>query len=245
MDNVNNQYADIVPHLSVDCVVFGFHAGNLKVLLLRWKATDLWSLPGGVVHQHESVDDAAHRVLQERTGLDKIYLRQFHAFGALGRYDKQDLIEKLGHVIDPSLWFDRTVSIGYFALVDYEAVHPNPDSFTDECRWWDLNEVKTLLFDHTNILQVALRHLQLELSFKPIGINLLPEKFTMPEMLRLYEAVLGKVIDPRNFQKKIIKSGVVIKLDEVKKGTAHKRPFLYKFDLPIYKDLVREGGLFF
>lgn len=245
MDKVNNQHATIVPQLSVDCVVFGFHAGNLKVLLLRWKATDLWSLPGGVVWQHESVDDAAQRVLQERTGLDKIYLRQFHAFGDLGRYDKQFLVDQLGHVIDPNLWFDRTVSIGYFALVDYEAVHPNPDAFTDECRWWDLNDVKELLFDHCNILQVALRHLQLELSFQPIGINLLPEKFTMPEMLRLYESVLGKVIDPRNFQKKILKSGVVIKLDEVKKGTAHKRPFLYKFDLPRYKELVREGGLFF
>jgi 8-oxo-dGTP diphosphatase len=236
---------DIIPQLSVDCVVFGFNEGILRVMLLRWKGTNEWSLPGGIIRQKESLDDAAKRVLQERTGLDQIYLRQYHAFGKLGRYDVKYLQNKLGHLISPEIWFERTISVGYLALVAYSSVSPNPDQYSDECRWWNLDEVPQLLFDHNEILQSALRHLRLELSFQPIGINLLAEKFTMPELLRLYESILGRAIDPRNFQKKILKSGIVIKLDEVKTGTAHKRPFLYQFDVPKYKALLEEGSLFF
>jgi 8-oxo-dGTP diphosphatase len=236
---------ELIPNLTLDCVIFGFHDNSLKILLLKWKGADLWSLPGGVIRQTESLDEAAIRVLKERTGMDKIYLRQFHTFGKVQRYDKKFIQEQLAHVIDPKLWYQRAISIGYYALVDYEEVFPNPDQLSDECRWWDLAEVPGLLFDHKEILEKALHALRLELSFQPIGLNLLPEKFTMPDMMRMYEAILGKKIDPRNFQKKILNTGIVVRLNEVKRGVAHKSPFLYKFDKDRYEEVLKEGGLFF
>jgi 8-oxo-dGTP diphosphatase len=236
---------ELIPNLTLDCVIFGFHDNSLKILLLKWKGTDLWSLPGGVIRQTESLDEAAIRVLKERTGMDKIFLRQFHTFGKVQRYDKKFIQEQLAHIIDPKLWYQRAISIGYYALVDYEEVFPNPDQLSDECRWWDLTEVPGLLFDHKEILEKAHHALRLELSFQPIGLNLLPEKFTMPDMMRMYEAILGKKIDPRNFQKKILNTGIVVRLNEVKRGVAHKSPFLYKFDKERYAEVLKEGGLFF
>ncbi|MCH6201840.1 NUDIX domain-containing protein [Aquiflexum sp. LQ15W] len=241
MDFDNNE---VFPQLSLDCVIFGFHDGTLKVLLLKWKASEYWSLPGGWIWQREDIDDAAIRILQERTGLDHIFLRQFYTFGKTKRYDSQELANMLSYIIDPKAWFERTISIGYYALVDYAAVFPNPDDFTEECKWWDLEVVPELLFDHNEILKKALHSLRLELSYQPVGYNLLPEKFTMPEMMKMYEAILGRKIDPRNFQKKILHSGIVTKLDEVKKGTAHKSPYLYKFDQQKYQEVLEDGGLF-
>lgn len=235
---------EVFPQLSLDCVIFGFHDGTLKVLLLKWKSFEYWSLPGGWIRQREDIDDAAIRILQERTGLDHIFLRQFYTFGKTERYDSQELADKLSYIIDPKAWFERTISIGYYALVDYAAVFPNPDEFTDECKWWDLEEVPELLFDHYEILKKALHSLRLELSYQPVGYNLLPEKFTMPEMMKMYEAILGRKIDPRNFQKKILHSGIVTKLDEVKRGVAHKSPYLYSFDRKKYQEVLEDGGLF-
>jgi len=236
---------ELVPQMTLDCVIFGFHDSSLKVLLLKWKGTEFYSLAGGTVRQSESLDKAAERVLMERTGLDKIFLRQFHTFGNVERYDREKIKKMLAHLIDPDLWYERAISVGYYALVDYMKVFPNPDALSDACEWWDLNEVPALLFDHDEILVKALHALRLELSFQPIGLNLLPEKFTMPDMMRMYEAILDKKIDPRNFQKKILKSGIVIKLNEVKRGVAHKSPFLYKFDPEKYEEVLKEGGLFF
>jgi ADP-ribose pyrophosphatase YjhB (NUDIX family) len=237
-------FEDAFPQLSLDCVIFGFHDGTLKVLLLKWKGCDYWSLPGGLLRQKESVDEAAVRILQERTGLGEIFLRQFYTFGKVERYNKDVVADRLSHIINPGSWYDRAISIGYYALVNYASVFPNPDPFTDECRWRDLWDIPELLFDHNEILNKALHSLRLELSYQPVGLNLLPEKFTMPEMMRMYEAILGRKIDPRNFQKKILNSGIVLKLDEVKKGFAHKSPFLYKFDKEKYKEVLEDGGLF-
>jgi len=236
---------ELVPQMTLDCVIFGFHDNALKVLLLNWKKTSYYSLPGGTVRQQESLDDAAKRILMERTGLEKIFLRQFHTFGNLERYDLAKIKKALGHLIQPELWYERAISVGYYALVDYEEVFPNPDALSESCDWWELKEVPDLLFDHNEILEKALHALRLELSFQPIGLNLLPEKFTMPDMMRMYEAILGKKIDPRNFQKKILKSGIVHKLDQVKRGVAHKSPYLYTFDKEKYKEVLKEGGLFF
>ncbi|EOZ93613.1 putative Nudix-like regulator [Indibacter alkaliphilus LW1] len=234
-----------IPQLSLDCVIFGFHDSSLKVLLLKWKDIGEWSLPGGYIKQTESVDDAAIRVLKERTALDKIFLRQFYTFGKVKRYDNELIKKKLAHLVSDHIWLDRVVSVGYYALVDYEKVFPTPDRFTESCDWVDLDDVPELLFDHNEILTKALKALRLELSFQPIGLNLLPDKFTMPDMLRMYEAILDKKIDPRNFQKKILKTGIVIRLPEVKKGVAHKSPYLYKFDKKRYTEVLEEGGLFF
>jgi len=127
--------------------------------------------------------------------------------------------------------------------VDYAAVFPNLGEFTDECKWWDLEEVPILLFDHNEILKKALHSLSLELGYQPVGTNLLSEKFKMPEMMRMYGAILGRKIDLRNFQKKILPSGIVTKLSEVKEA-AHKSSFLYSFDIKKYQEVLENVGLF-
>lgn len=235
----------LIPQLTLDCVILGFHDGQLKVLLLRWKGTQEWSLPGGPIQQHEAIDDAAYRVLKERTCLDQIFLKQFHTFGELPRYDLKLIKEKLKHVVDPDHWYERAISIGYYALVDYSKVSPTPDQFTDECGWWDVDAIPELLFDHNYIIKLALKALRVELSLQPLGLNLLPEKFTMPELQRMYEIILGKTLDPRNFYKKIKSLGILNRLNERKKGGAHKAPYLYCFDKEAYEKRLKEGDLTF
>lgn len=237
--------ADLVPQLTSDCVILGFHDNQLRVLLLRWKNTPYWSLPGGPVRQSESVDAAANRILQERTGLDDIFLQQFHVFGEEVRYSREDIQEKLKQVVDPAIWYKRAISIGYYALVDYSRVTPAPDAYTDECRWWDIREIPPLLFDHNNMIEVALESLRRQLSWQPIGYNLLRDPFTLPELQRLYETILGRNLDPRNFQRKMLRLGILERQEARRRGGAFRSPYLYIFIKDKYEAVLKEGGLLF
>ncbi|GAB4015606.1 NUDIX hydrolase [Spirosoma koreense] len=234
--------------VSLDCVIFGFHDTRLKVLLLRWKTTSEWCLPGGFIYKNESVDDAAGRVLRERTGLDQLFLQQFHLFGEAVRYDRQDTWQRQKMPIaydNNSKWPERTLSVGYYALVDYTRVTPSADFMSDECCWWDVSHLPSLLFDHQQIIDVALKTLRLQLNWQPIGLNLLPEKFTIPELQRLYEAVLDRPLDSRNFHKKITGLNILTRLDERRTGVAHKSPYLYQFDEQNYTKALVNGSLVF
>lgn len=238
--------AACMPGLSLDCVVFGFHENQLNVLLLRWKGTNEWSLPGGFILKPESIDDAAHRVLRERTGLDEIFLQQFHVFGEAVRYDAERNWQRMGlKIVRDSTWPDRTITVGYYALVEYSLVMPTPDALTDECRWWDVREVPDLLFDHNRIVDVALNTLRTQLSWQPVGSTLLPEKFTMPELQRLYETLLGQKLDPRNFYKKMAALGILERLDERRTGGAYKSPYLYRFHEEPYRQALEVGAMGF
>ncbi|MEZ0539981.1 NUDIX hydrolase [Fibrella arboris] len=217
-----------IHYLSIDGVIFGFHENQLKVLLLRWKNTTEWSLPGGFIRKAESVDVAAQRVVQERTGLDQLYLQQFHVFGESDRYDQKDTWARTKLPIQTVNWSERTISIGYYALVEHSKVVPTPDFMTDECGWWPIDDVPQLLFDHNNIIDVALNSLRKQMDDQPIN-HLLPETFTIPELQRLYETILGYSLDARNFYKKIIGSGELERLSERRAGTPHKAPYLYRF----------------
>lgn len=233
-------------HLSLDCVVFGFHDSQLKVLLLRMKKTREWALPGGFVKKDESFEVAASRVLKERTGLGDIFLKQFKVFSDPYRSDKnpavQDLMEKKADAVLE--WFDqRFISVGFYALVDFSLAEPTHDFFSDLCSWKPLDEAGNLMLDHTQILNQALETLRLQLNYQPIGYNLLPERFTMPELQKLYETILGKSLDRRNFQRKILSYGILNKLEERKTGGAHKAPFLYEFNLDNYRKAL-QGGLY-
>ncbi|MGM9509235.1 NUDIX hydrolase [Larkinella sp. GY13] len=232
--------------LSIDCVIFGFYDNQLKVLLLRWKQTEEWGLPGGFIYKNESVDVAAQRILEERTGIKELFLQQFHTFGEDVRYNRQEISQKLSWP-DTSTrqWPDRTVSIGYFALVDFSKVTPTADFLTDECRWWDVEKLPSLLFDHNHIVAVALRTLRVQLSWQPVGYNLLPEKFTMPELQRLYETILNRPLDPRNFSKKMRALGIIERLEEQRKGGAFKSPYLFRFNKEKYEKALQEGNLAF
>lgn len=231
-------------HISLDCVVFGFHENQMKVLLLRMKYTKQWALPGGFMKEDESLEEAAARTLFQRTGLKDIFLRQFHVFSNPDRSKFNPAVRDLREADGGSdvEWFSqRFISAGFYALVDFEKVYPQPDFFSDRCEWKTLEETGELMMDHNEILQKALEALRLQLSYQPIGFNLMPEKFTMPELQKLYEALLGCSLDRRNFQRKILSYGILNRLKERKTGAPSKAPFLYEFNLENYNKALREG----
>lgn len=231
-------------HISLDCVVFGFHDNQLKVLLLRMKFTKEWALPGGFVQEDESLETAATRVLMERTGLENIFLKQFKVFSDPQRSKTnpavQDLIDS-GANPDQAWFNQRFISVGFYALVDLSKAEPQPDFFSDLCAWKSLSEINALLLDHLQILNKALENLRMQLNYQPIGYNLLPDKFTMPELQKLYETILGKELDRRNFQRKILSYNILKRLEERKTGGAHKAPFLYEFNIENYQKALQNG----
>lgn len=227
-------------HLSVDCVVFGFHDGHLKVLLLQLSDTNEWCLPGGFIQHAEPLDAAAVRIVNQRTGLKNIYLRQFHAFGDPSRQRRND--DKILKGVKPDSWImKRFITIGYWALVEYSKAVPIPDQFSSQCCWVNVTKVPSLILDHNLILEKALQSLRLSLNDYPVGKDLLSEKFTMPELQRLYETVLNRKLDRRNFQKQILSMGLLERLKEKKKGGAHRSPFLYRFDKRKYLLALKQG----
>jgi ADP-ribose pyrophosphatase YjhB (NUDIX family) len=242
MENFNSKI--YLNHISLDCVIFGFHENQLKVLLMQMKYTKEWALPGGFVKEDETLEEAAERVLKERTSLVNIFLQQFSVFSDPQRSKFNPAVKDLkesGADLNTEWFSQRFVSVGFYALVDFEKVHPQPDFFSDHCEWKALEKIEHLMMDHQKILNKALETLRLQLSYQPIGFNLLPEKFTMPELQKLHETLLGKKLDRRNFQRKILSYKILNKLDERKKGGAYKAPYLYEFNLENYTKALKEG----
>lgn len=234
-----------LPSVSIDCVIFGFHDNEMKVLLLQMKHTNEYGLPGGFVLKDEALDAAATRVLHERTGLENIFLQQFATFGEPNRSDKKIHVKAMkreGISIDKTnLLLQRFITVGYYALVDFSKVIPRSDELSIGCTWYHLQSISSLMMDHHLILNKALETLQQQINHQPIGYNLLPQKFTMPELQKLYEAILNKQLDRRNFQRKIMVFGILKRLKEVKQGVAHRAPFLYSFDLKKYNQALKNG----
>jgi 8-oxo-dGTP diphosphatase len=222
-----------LPHLSVDCVIFGFHDAALKVLLLKWKRVNLWVVPGGAVGLKESLDDAATHVLQARAGLRRVHLRQFYAFGGLNRREAASIRRLFGgeRPEPPAHWLPshRVVSVGYYALVDYEKVTPHADEYSDTYSWFSVDDLPPLAFDHVEIIERAHDALRDSLASPETWAPLLPSRFTMPELQRLHEAILGRTLDRRNFQKRMLERGCLERLSERRTGGAHRSPYLYRF----------------
>jgi ADP-ribose pyrophosphatase YjhB (NUDIX family) len=237
-------FEQFLPHLSIDCCVFGFLENQLKILLIRWEDFEQWSLPGGFIFPDESVDAAARRILRERTSLQDIFLEQFKIFGDVNRTSSagsREAMEQAGLDVKTQKWLlQRTISLGYYALVDFSKAIPTTAPMIGDCRWWNIEQVPALIHDHMDILQHARKALQAHLLNRPLGMNLLPKKFTMTELRRLYETILGKPIDRRNFEKKILKMGIVDRLNEVKTDVAYKAPLLYRFNVAKYEQLLNE-----
>lgn len=222
-----------LPSVSIDTVIFSFHAGQLNVLLIRFDNTSFFSLPGGYIKKEEDLDDAALRVLQERTGLKNIYLEQFYTSGKSNR-SQEKVIQKVLKQSKAEIgnWLEqRFISVCYYALVDEANVHPTTDPFVTGFKWCDINKLPTLLFDHGFIIEKALQRLQTDLDQKLVGFNLMNETFTMNELQKLYEAVYRKKFVRTNFQRKMLSLGVLKRLDKHYNGKAHKAPYLYKFAL--------------
>src|SRR5687768_11071659 len=230
-DFILNGHKHYIPHLSLDCAIFGYHHQQLKILLVKWAGLRGWGLPGGYIRHEEPLSAAANRVLEERTGIQDLFLQQFYTFGdspyRVHRQPISDMVRStsLPITIPEDNWLlGRQLSVGYYALVDYEQVSVKTDIFAEEYRWWDLSELPPLLFDHNDMVTKALETIRLQLYHQPIGANLLPAKFTLPEIQVLYETLLGKSLDRRNFPKKLFALGLLNKLDEQRRieiGRAH------------------------
>lgn len=215
------------PALTVDCVVFGFDEGDLKVLLIERDAPPFagsWALPGGFVKLDESLDDAARRELSEETGLTKVYLEQLYTFGDPGR--------------DPR---GRVVSVSYYALVrlSEEGLHASTDA--RQAAWFRVSALPPLAFDHAQVLAVGLARLKAKVRYQPVGFELLPPKFTLSELQHLYETVLERPLDKRNFRKKILAMDLLVPLAETQTGVAHRAARLYRFDAKRYELLAHRG----
>ncbi len=223
---------EYLPSVSVDCVIFGFHEHQLKVLLLEFKHTKAFALPGGFVFKNESTDAAATRILWERTGVKDIYLEQFHTFGEAyrGNWDvHKATMASHGFELETDHWLlQRFITIGYYALVDFSKVKPTPDIFSDLGYWYDIHEIPTLILDHNRIIEKALETLQLMLDYKLVGFNLLPETFTMNELQSLYETVLDKKLLRANFQRKMLSLEILERVEKKFSGKAHKPPYVYR-----------------
>ena len=229
-------FEQCLPHISIDSVIFGFSGGTLKVLLIRLNGHQDWGLPGGYLLKSENLDDAAHRILEERTGVNKIFLEQFKTFGKIGRSEGA-----LSYMPEHHWHRQRFVCVGYYALVNYQSISIRVDEISEACEWKDVTDMPVLMMDHKLIFETALTNLRQQLNYKPIGLNLLPEEFTMPELQKLYESILGKCVHRGSFQRKMLAYGIFIRHDRSRNIGAHKAPILYSFDINKYHEALRRG----
>lgn len=213
-------------HVALDCIIFGFDRGELKLLIHKRRfepARGGWSLFGGFLKEDESLEEAANRILHELTGLEEIYMEELQTYGDIDR--------------DPA---GRVISVAYFALIP---AHRYSEAYSTRygATWVSLKDLPPLIMDHDTMVEKALRRLQRRASSQPIGFELLPKEFTIPQLQALYEAIFQSRVDKRNFRKKILSMGVLVKLEEKDMSNSRKGAFLYRFDKRKYRKLV-EGG---
>jgi len=242
----------ILNSISVDCVIFGFDKSGLRVLLNQIDREALqnalpkqassdqikqiyekhpvltndnyWSLFGEHVPEQQDLDEFAKDLLFQATGLNDVYLQQINAFGSLDRVP-----------------YTRVITIGYYALINPDYYKLRQSHLAKSLQWFNLNELPTLCFDHETIIQQALNKLRQEVMYHPVGFHLLPEKFTLTEIQSLYEVILNKKMDTRNFRKKLAKMELLIDSGEKQQNVAHRAAKLYQFDIQVYQKLKMEG----
>lgn len=230
-------HQNYIAQLSIDCVIFGYQDATLKVLIpkLNFKG-DFYSLPSGFIRQEEDLDQAALRILEERTQLANIYLQQFHVFGNADRHNERfmlDLLAQNPQLTGPQEEYDwyvrRFVSVGYYALVDINKVKPQCSELDEKMEWIPVQELPKLILDGAEIIAKALKAMRLHFDDHVVGYNLLPETFTMKELQQLYETVFDKPYRRNNFQKMILDLNIVDRLEKQFTGAANKAPYLYTF----------------
>ncbi len=218
---------------TVDNIIFGFDEGELKVLLIKRGVLpyeNQWALPGNFVYPNEDLNAAANRVLLELTGLSDVYLEQVRTFGEVNRHP-----------------MGRVITVAYFSLVKIQGYELHGTSpLSQKAKWVSIAEATNLAFDHDAILEACLNRLKRRVRMRPVGFELLPRKFTLTELQHLYEAILQpiKKIDKRNFRKKILSMKILVDLDEIQEGVAHRPAKLYKFDKDKYEKFIAEGYIF-
>lgn len=234
-------------NVAVDNVIFGYHEKELKVLLQQPFTLDKWTVTGGYILKTESIEQAAARIAQMRTGLKGLFLEQFRSFGSPQRskdsgFTAKQIAEVTGQEIPEDSWiFDYFVSVAFYTLTEFSKVKIEKSEFEADCKWWPVSELPPMMFDHELIIRAALKALRLHIAHYPIGYELLEEKFTLPELRSLYETILAKPLDDRNFTKKMLLSGIITKLNEKRQISGHRPPFLYKFNKEKYEDGLKSG----
>lgn len=227
---MSHTYEFARPSVTVDCVVFGVDGEALRVLLIQRKREPFahrWALPGGFVRMDESLDTAARRELVEETGVHKLYLEQLYTFGEPTR--------------DPR---GRVISVAYYALVRLSDHAIAAATDAEDARWYAVDELPELAFDHQRIIELAHERLAAKVRYAPIGFELLPEEFTLSTLQRLYELVLRRPLDKRNFRKKILATELLSDTGHVEQGVAHRAARLYRFDRDKYQSLSAAGFAF-
>jgi ADP-ribose pyrophosphatase YjhB (NUDIX family) len=224
---MDNKYKDNDRILvALDCIIFGFDRRGLKLLLIKRDfepEKGKWSLMGGFLKRKESLDEAADRILHKLTGLQDVYLEQLFGFGEVDR--------------DP---VERTVSIAHYALIN---IREYDRELLEQygARWFRVDELPDLIFDHEEMIQAAKSRLRYRASYEPVGFELLPEKFTMPELQTLYEGIYETELDKRNFRRRILSMDVLKKMDEKQKKYSKKGAYFYKFNKDKYEKKVNNG----
>jgi 8-oxo-dGTP diphosphatase len=220
----------VMENISVDCVIFGFEDYKLKVLLIqhgRGPKKGQWALPGDYIEKDLSMEDTPSKVLFRLTGLTNVFVQQLGAFGQLDRVD-----------------YRRVITVAYFAFISPQKYKLIKGEGTSDVRWFEISDIPPLLFDHNAIVDIAIKQLKEKTRTEPIGFELLPQKFTLTQLQRLYEAILGHLLDTRNFRKKVLKLQTLIDLKEVDSSVPHRAPALFSFDDKKYEELKNQGYYF-
>ena len=215
------------PAVSVDCVVFGLDDEDLKMMLIQRDLEPFaghWALPGGFVELDETLEAAARRELEEETGVRLSYLEQLFTFDRVDR--------------DPR---ERILTVAYFALVKLSDHQVRAASDARDAEWFSVNKLPKLAFDHDDIVRVARERLRGKVRYQPIGFDLLPNKFTLRQLQHLYETILGRPLDKRNFRKKILGTELLVELGESERDVPHRAAKLYRFDRRKYQRLSKQG----
>ncbi len=212
--------------VALDCIIFGFDGEELKLLLIKRDfepERGNWSLMGGFLQKKESLDTAAGRILNNLTGIKDIFLEQLHAFGEVNR--------------DPE---ERTISIAYYALIDVNS-HDKELVKQHSASWFSIHDLPELIFDHQQMVEAALKRLRHKAAHEPVGFELLPDKFTLPQLQKLYESIYNTDLDKRNFRRRVLSMGVLVNTKEKQKNYSKKGAFLYKFDEDEYSKKLDNG----
>jgi 8-oxo-dGTP diphosphatase len=215
------------PALAVDCVVFGLDETDIKVLLIQRKLTPFqhaWALPGGFVRIEETLDEAARRELEEEAGVTDVYLEQLYTFGALDR--------------DPR---ERVVTVAYYALAKLSDHRIRAATDAMGVGWFGLDDLPKLAFDHADVITRGHERLRGKVRYAPVGFELLPPRFSLTQLQRMYEIILGQELDKRNFRKKILAMDLLVETDEFEQGVRHRAARLYRFDRRKYDRLTKQG----
>ncbi|WP_460190225.1 NUDIX hydrolase [Urechidicola sp. KH5] len=212
--------------LAVDCVVFGFDSKEIKLLLFKRKVAPLkgeWSLIGSFIKNDMSLEDSAQRVLNESTGLDNVFFEELKTYSNVNR--------------DPGA---RVISVAYYSLIRLNDMNKESVEKYD-ARWFGLNEIPELILDHGDMVRLAIERLKVKVRRRPVGFNLLPEKFTLPQLQILYESIYQRKVDDRNFRKKILSFDILTKTEEKDKSNSRKGAFYYKFNKDKFDEFVANG----